>query len=214
MEAGEASGLPPIGDITNPEGAPALPPAKTSSFEIDNNVMAGVAFGLLIPVLLAVMFNKGSKKPKVRAVTCEAGGEPGLTKRNQRFLGLVETPWEGADTLAFLFEQACQKYAHNNFVGTRELIKRETETSSDGKSFEKVTLGKYKWLTYGEALIRVENFASGLVALGHRKGERVAIFAETRAELLLALQVFQIFICFSWHNLGYKDYMMTKGNFN
>jgi long-chain acyl-CoA synthetase len=33
------------------------------------------------------------------------------------------------------------------------------------------------------------NFASGLVHLGHRSEERVAIFADTRAEWFMALQV-------------------------
>lgn len=74
------------------------------------------------------------------------------------------------------------------FLGTRQLIKKEFESSGDGRSFEKLTLGKYVWITYSQALTRVENFASGLVALGHKKGERVAMFAETRAEWLLGAE--------------------------
>lgn len=188
MAAGD-TGLPPIGDLTSTGGLPALPPAKSSHLTVDSNVMTAIALGLLLPVLLSVVLKKGGKKSKQRAVTCEVGGEPGLTKRNQRFLSLVETPWEGADTLAILFEQACKQHAGTNFLGTRELIKTETESGSDGRQFEKVTLGKYKWITYAKALSRVQNFSSGLMALGHQRGERVAIFAETRAEWFLALQV-------------------------
>jgi hypothetical protein len=36
------------------------------------------------------------------------GNELGFTKHNQRFLGLKETPWEGANTMASLFELAYQ----------------------------------------------------------------------------------------------------------
>jgi long-chain acyl-CoA synthetase len=189
MADGDSSGLPPLEDVTHPGGVAALPPAQRSLLSLDNNILASLTVGLLVPLLLSLVISKGKKKDKVRAVTCEVGGEPGLTKRNQRFLSLVETPWEGADTLAVLFEQACRQYKDNKFLGTRGVVKTETETSPDGRSFEKVTYGKYSWLTYGEALPRVENLSSGLVALGHKKGERVAIFAETRAEWLLSLQV-------------------------
>lgn len=197
MADGKASGLPPLEDMTHPDGIPALPPAQNRLLSLDNNLtMATLTIGLLVPFLLSLVISKGKKKGKVRAVTCEVGGEPGLTKRNQRFLSLVETPWEGADTLAVLFEQACHQYAENKFLGTRKLIKKETETGRDGRKFEKITYGKYTWLTYGDALPRVENLASGLVALGHKKGDRVAIFAETRAEWLLALQVFVLDVVF------------------
>eukprot|EP00250_Pteridium_aquilinum_P027005 c33997_g1_i1 orf=103-315(+) len=46
-----------------------------------------IVFGLLLPFLVLSMAKmKGGKKLKVRGVTVEAGGEPGLTKRNHRFL--------------------------------------------------------------------------------------------------------------------------------
>jgi long-chain acyl-CoA synthetase len=185
MADGRATGLPPLEDVTHPDGIPALPPAHNT---FDTNLMATVTIGLLVPLLLSLVISKSKKKSKVRAVTCEVGGEPGLTKRNHRFLSLVETPWEGADTLAALFDQACHQYADNKCLGTRKIIKKETETGSDGRKFEKITFGEYTWLTYGDALHRVENLAAGLVAIGHKPGDRVAIFAETRAEWLLALQ--------------------------
>jgi hypothetical protein len=124
-----------------------------------------------------------------RAVTCDVGGEAGIAKRNRRFLALVETPWEGATTMAILFEQACERFSGNKCLGTRTLVREETEVSADGRRFEKVTLGNYFWITYELALQRVRHFASGLVAIGHQRGERLAIFSETRAEWFLALQV-------------------------
>lgn len=144
--------------------------------------------GILVPVFLSIWFSKREKKSKDRAVTVEVGGEKGLTKRNWRFEHLLETPWEGADTLAILFEQTCARHCDNLLLGTRILISQETEVSEDGRAFEKVTLGHYEWTTYGQAFRSADDFASGLVAIGHEKGERVAIFAETRAEWFLALQ--------------------------
>jgi long-chain acyl-CoA synthetase len=151
--------------------------------------MAVYMLGILVPVFLSIWFSKREKKSKDRAVTVEVGGEKGLTKRNWRFEHLLETPWEGADTLAILFEQTCAQHCDNLLLGTRILISRETEVSEDGRAFEKVTLGHYEWTTYGQAFRSADDFASGLVAIGHEKGERVAIFAETRAEWFLALQV-------------------------
>lgn len=135
-----------------------------------------------------VLKSRSGKNAKARGVTVDVGGEPGLAKRNYRFETLVETPWDSATTLAALFEQACMMHTSQRLLGTRELIKKELEASSDGKSFEKLTLGSYVWMSYGEAFQRACNFASGIVALGHQKGERCAIFAETRADWFIALQ--------------------------
>lgn len=129
------------------------------------------------------------RQQQQRAVTCDVGGEAGIAKRNRRFLALVETPWEGATTMAILFEQACERFSGNKCLGTRTLVSQETEVSADGRRFEKVTLGNYFWITYELSLQRVRHFASGLVAIGHQRGERLAIFSETRAEWFLALQV-------------------------
>ncbi|KAI5063158.1 hypothetical protein GOP47_0021705 [Adiantum capillus-veneris] len=125
---------------------------------------------------------------KERGVTVEAGGDPGVTKRNHRFPTLLETPWEGAVTLAALFEQACGKHSARPALGTRQFIKKEAEISADGKSFEKLTLGKYEWISFKDAFEQASSFASGLVAIGHEKSEKCAIFAETRADWFIALQ--------------------------
>lgn len=122
-------------------------------------------------------------------MTVEAGGEPGLTKRNHRFEKLLETPWEGAATLAAIFEQVCERHKGRPAFGTRKFIKKEAELSADGRSFDKLTLGNYEWITFGEAFERTCNIASGLVALGHSRDERCAIFAETRADWFVTLQV-------------------------
>ena len=156
----------------------------------------GAFLVVLVPVVLTYLIGKQrSKKRQLllqQAVTVsekEVGGEKGLTKRNARFKTLVEKPREGADTLAVLFEQACAEYASNRCLGARILVSRETEVGADGRAFEKVTLGPYVWTSYGQAFLRASDLASGLVAIGHERGERVAIFAETRPEWFLALQV-------------------------
>lgn len=146
-----------------------------------------IAICAIIPLLLSMLV-MGKKRVKQRGVPVEVGGEQGLAMRNAKFKELVEVPWEGATTVAALFEQACKKHEHHRFLGTRKLIGKETIEASDGRKFEKLHLGDYQWETYGQVFARACNFASGLVKLGHDVDSRVAIFSETRAEWFIALQ--------------------------
>ncbi|KAF0888463.1 hypothetical protein E2562_014270 [Oryza meyeriana var. granulata] len=144
--------------------------------------------GLLVPIAVSLLLQKRRKAHKMRGVPIDVGGEPGYAIRNYRFEHPVETHWEGVTTLAELFEQSCKEYVHMPLLGTRKLISREEELSPDGRSFEKLHLGEYDWKCYAEVFKSACNFASGLIRLGHQKSERVAIFAETRAEWQIALQ--------------------------
>lgn len=99
------------------------------------------------------------------------------------------TAWEGVTTLAELFEEACRKHGERALLGAREVISKEVEAGSDGRVFEKVHLGEYRWLSYDAVFEAVTSFASGLKELGHGREERVAIFADTREEWFIALQV-------------------------
>ncbi|XP_044475878.1 long chain acyl-CoA synthetase 9, chloroplastic-like [Mangifera indica] len=149
--------------------------------------MTPYVVGVLVPLVFTVLF-RNSKNSKKRGVPIDAGGEPGYAIRNSQFPSPVISAWEGIFTLAERFELSCKQHYNRRLLGTRKLISRENEVTEDGRSFEKLHLGEYEWLTYGEAFETVCNFASGLAQLGHRKEERVAIFADTRAEWFLALQ--------------------------
>lgn len=171
----------------------AEPPASTNILSIGKGngpygIIGAVAVAIFIPVLLSMMF-VGKKKGKQRGVPVEVGGEKGYAIRNARISHLVEVPWNGATTMAALFEQSCKKHSRERFLGTRPVISKDVVTASDGRKFEKVHYGDYKWQTYGEVYERACNFASGLVNLGHNVDTRAAIFAETRPEWLISFQV-------------------------
>ncbi|XP_022860229.1 long chain acyl-CoA synthetase 9, chloroplastic-like isoform X2 [Olea europaea var. sylvestris] len=143
--------------------------------------------GVLIPLVFTLLI-RNTKKGKKRGLPVNVGGESGYAIRNHRFISPVETAWDGVTTLAELFEYSCNKHSNKKLLGTRKLISREMETSGDGRYFEKLHLGDYEWLSYGQVFESVCNFASGLVQLGHQRGERAAIFADTREEWFIALQ--------------------------
>ncbi|CAM6099417.1 unnamed protein product [Calypogeia fissa] len=191
MSGGEGISSQDSGALDRNSGGGALPVSDAlsgSSQQRFASMAVPIIVSVLVPILIAVVIKKKTEKKRPIAVPIEAGGEPGYTIRHERYLSLLETPWEGADTIAALFEQVCETNSAGNLLGTREVVARETIVSPDGRPFEKITLGKYHWMTYGEVFKKVVNFSSGLVKIGLQKGERVAIFAETRAEWFMALQ--------------------------
>uniref|UniRef100_A0A2N9HCP7 AMP-dependent synthetase/ligase domain-containing protein n=1 Tax=Fagus sylvatica TaxID=28930 RepID=A0A2N9HCP7_FAGSY len=149
--------------------------------------MSAYIVGILVPFVVALLL-RNSKNSKKRGLLVDVRGEPGYAIRNRRFTSPVQTAWEGISTLAELFERSCKLHRDKYLLGTRKLISREIEVTEDGRSFEKLHLGDYEWLTYGKAFEVVCNFASGLAQLGHKREERVAIFADTREEWFIALQ--------------------------
>lgn len=152
-----------------------------------SGIVGAVILAIAVPVFLSVVL-AGKKKEKQRGVQVQVSGDAGLAMRNARQARLVEVPWEGATTMAALFEQSCKTYWGKRFLGWRKLIGREFVTASDGRKYEKLHLGDYQWETYGQVFDRACNFASGLVKLGHDVDTRAAIFSETRAEWFIAFQ--------------------------
>ncbi|KAK3129311.1 hypothetical protein QOZ80_6BG0477170 [Eleusine coracana subsp. coracana] len=150
-----------------------------------HGVTAALLLAIVIPIFLSSIFGK---KPKTRGVQADVGGELGLAMRNSRFSSLIQVPWEGATTMAALFEMASKKYSRQKCLGTRKLINREFVDAADGRKFEKLHLGDYEWDTYAEAFNRACNFASGLIKVGHELDSRIAIFSDTRAEWIIAAQ--------------------------
>ncbi|KAK7321015.1 hypothetical protein VNO77_31080 [Canavalia gladiata] len=150
--------------------------------------MSPYMFGVIIPLLVTFLVRNSNRDPKRRGLPVQVGGEPGLALRNSRFESPIQTAWEGVATLAALFEEACRRHGQRLLLGTRSVLSREIQTSHDGRSFEKLHLGEYQWLSYDNVFHVVSAFASGLAYLGHLRQERAAIFADTRQEWFIALQ--------------------------
>ncbi|XP_063922554.1 long-chain-fatty-acid--CoA ligase 4 isoform X2 [Zophobas morio] len=93
---------------------------------------------------------------------------------------------EKIDTMAKMFEYVSRKYPNKRFLGTREIIAEEDEVQPNGRVFKKYNLGAYRWKTFSEVNALAENFGRGIRELGNDPGENVAIFAETRAEWMIA----------------------------
>eukprot|EP00271_Cylindrocystis_brebissonii_P003468 TRINITY_DN1444_c1_g5_i1.p1 TRINITY_DN1444_c1_g5~~TRINITY_DN1444_c1_g5_i1.p1 ORF type:complete len:739 (+),score=146.38 TRINITY_DN1444_c1_g5_i1:183-2399(+) len=147
----------------------------------------------VVPVLAAALilwivhlFSEVPSKPKTWGTPIKLF-DGSTAYRHGRYLGLLETPFEGGTTMAAVFELSCKKQDKRPLMGTRKLIKREMEKDpKSGKEFEKLTQGDYEWETYTEVFNRVVNLSTGLIELGHKPTEKLAVFSETRAEWQIA----------------------------
>ena len=70
-------------------------------------------------------------------------------------------------------------------------------------------MGDYSWDTYEEVNKKVSVLGSGLLALGQRPQSNIMIFAETRAEWMIAAQA-----CFKYNFPGQSNTRaaLTKGD--
>jgi len=66
----------------------------------------------------------------------------------------------------------------------------EPDPKNPGKTFEKLHLGDYVWVTYSQMSGRVDALATALLAAGAplTKGSRVVIYGETKADWQVAAQ--------------------------
>lgn len=102
-----------------------------------------------------------------------------------------------------MFDYVSRKYTNKKCLGTRQILAEEDEVQPNGRVFKKVffffffyclyqlyyfqyNLGEYRWKTFSEVNTLAMNFGKGIRELGNNPGENVAIFAETRAEWMIA----------------------------
>jgi long-chain acyl-CoA synthetase len=88
-------------------------------------------------------------------------------------------------TMVDAWKWAVQRNRSKPALGTREILKEEDEVQKNGKIFKKYDLGEYRWLTYEDADYTSDYIGRGLRRTGLEHGEKVCIFADTRAEWLL-----------------------------
>lgn len=67
-------------------------------------------------------------------------------------------------------------------MGTRQVLEVIEEQQSNGKNFQKLILGEYKWLDYSQINAIISKILNGLLLLDLKKGQHVVIYAETRME--------------------------------
>ena len=90
------------------------------------------------------------------------------------------------DTLTKAFKFAVDKYKEKNFLGTREVLDVEDEVQDDGKVLQKLLLGNYMWISFKDTYSLSTKFGKGLRMLDQQPEDSIVIYAETRAEWMIA----------------------------
>jgi long-chain acyl-CoA synthetase len=114
------------------------------------------------------------------------------------------------DTLAKLFYFVLKKYHDRQCLGTRQVFKEQEEKQPDGRVFQKLDLGDYHWMRYSDVNAYADEFGRGIREVGVQPRSHVCIFADTRAEwLIAAIGCFKnaIALCTIYTNLGPEGIM-------
>lgn len=136
-------------------------------------------------VIFANPTRKLKKSARLKAKPLDPD-DPGSPYRNiDYFDKLITYRFEGCYTLDRLWDRAIILHTNDPCMGTREIISVDEEVQPNGRVFEKLNMGAYKWQTFGEVANRVGNVACGLTAMGHAHGHNLVIYAETRAEWMI-----------------------------
>ncbi|KAK7790099.1 hypothetical protein R5R35_012622 [Gryllus longicercus] len=93
---------------------------------------------------------------------------------------------EGVDTLDKMLQFVARVHGGKRCLGTREILAEEDEPQANGRVFKKYLLGDYRWRSFEEVERIAANFGRGLRELGQPPRHNIVIFAETRAEWLIA----------------------------
>lgn len=81
---------------------------------------------------------------------------------------------------------AAKTHTTKKCLGTRQILSEEDEVQKNGRVFKKYNLGDYQWINFTNVEKSANNFGRGLRELGQEARKNIVIFAETRAEWIIA----------------------------
>ncbi|KAI8123759.1 Long-chain-fatty-acid--CoA ligase 4 [Lucilia cuprina] len=171
--------------------------AQMESFWIQSAIGAikAIAFVcdiITLPVYLVLQRpwkrRQESKRVKVSMAKIVSNDETALTYRT------TEPPREthikmlqdNIDTLEKVFNYVAKTHSSKRCLGTRQILSEEDELQPNGRVFKKYNMGEYKWKNFIEAERMAAAFGRGLRECGQEPRKNIVIFAETRAEWMIA----------------------------
>ena len=90
------------------------------------------------------------------------------------------------DTLEKMLKYVAKIYSNQRCLGTRSILSEEDEMQPNGRVFKKYRMGEYKWKSFCEIERAAHFFGCGLRKLGQQPKQNIVLFAETRAEWMIA----------------------------
>jgi long-chain acyl-CoA synthetase len=110
-----------------------------------------------------------------------------------REVAIPQHPLMSCQTVSEAIDKVMELYPSDKpSIGYREVLAEEVQVDGegrpikiDGKVLRKYRLSDYRWLTLGEVSQRIDRIAKGLMHCGCKRGDRVAIYAETGVQWFL-----------------------------
>ena len=99
---------------------------------------------------------------------------------------LIENFDQQHDNLVDAFRGATARFGSRMAIGRRQLLSEDDELQPNGRTFKKNTYGDYQFKTFSEMETLVNNTAAGFASLGLKKGDKIALYMETRSEWMIA----------------------------
>lgn len=90
------------------------------------------------------------------------------------------------DTLEKMFKFVTKIHTTKKCLGTREILSEEDELQDNGRVFKKYKMGEYKWRNFIETERQASCFGRGITEVGVKPRDKIVLFAETRAEWMIA----------------------------
>lgn len=90
------------------------------------------------------------------------------------------------DTLEKMFKYVTKIHQTKRCLGTRDILGEEDEMQDNGRVFKKYKMGEYKWRSFIETERQCSFFGKGVREIGVKPRDKVVLFAETRAEWMIA----------------------------
>lgn len=128
---------------------------------------------------------KASRRIKARPIAKDGNS---ITYRSVDSAGSMHVTLvrEKIDTMEKMLLWVAKKHVDKRCLGTRQILAEEDEVQPNGRIFKKYKMGEYKWKSYVEVDRLATSFGRGLMDLGLTAHKNIVIFAETRAEWLIA----------------------------
>lgn len=114
--------------------------------------------------------------------------ERSIIYRNTDPVGEIYTIMERLkiDTMEKVLLYAAETHKDKICLGTRQILAEENEVQPNGRVFKKYKMGDYKWKSYTEVEKLASSFSRGLKDLNLTEKKNIVLFAETRAEWMIA----------------------------
>lgn len=121
----------------------------------------------------------------------EKDGDVGTCIKRGKDVKELKTESHGCRTLFESFQKACEEYASKPALGSRPVLKIHQEEKivhGEKKRWLTYEKGPYEFRTYAETYQYTLEFASGLLNLGLKPGDKFALYNETCVEWTVAEQ--------------------------